>query len=79
MRANGLKATVMVGENETVGAHNHARTMPREIDNAVLNGVFVCIEVAVGQLKALGLHLLIHSLWKIIERPHAFVGMQRSC
>jgi len=78
MATNSLEAAMMVGKDQSVGRNHHARAIAREVDNSVLNGVFALIDVGVWQFKALGLHLLVHCLWQIVQRPHAFVGLCRA-
>ena len=72
--SDGLETAVVVGENESVGTDNHARTVARKADNAVLDGVVIVVKCAIGQRKTLAFHLIKDSLWQVIKRPHALIG-----
>ena len=77
MGANGLEATVVVGEDQSVGRDDHARAVAREVDDGLHDGVVGLVELFVGQFVALGLHLLVDGLWQVVEHPHALVGVSR--
>ena len=78
MSTNGLKTAMMVGKYQSVGRNHHARTIAREVNDSVFNGIFTLIDVGVWQFKAFGLHLLVHCLRQIVQCPHAFVGLCRN-
>ena len=69
----GLKTTVMVRENESIGADNHARTEARKVHNAVLYGIIVVVKCTIRQCKSLAFHLIKDCSWEVIKRPHAFI------
>ena len=78
VRTDSLEATVVVGEDESVGRHYDARAVTREVDNGVLDGVLALVELVVRRSEAIALHLLVNRLRQVVERPHAFVGMSGS-
>ena len=75
MRTDGLKTTVVVGQHESVGRYDNARAVAREVDNRLHDGVFALVQLLVGSRESVSLHLLVHCMWQVVERPHAFVGM----
>ncbi len=50
----------------------------REVYDSVLDGVIAPVELVVRGREAVALHLLIHRLRQVVERPHAFVSMSGS-
>ena len=68
-------ATVMVGEDESVGRNDHSRAVAREVYYGVHDGIIALVELVVGGGEAITLHLLIDSLRQIVECPHTFIGM----
>ncbi len=77
MRADGLKAAVVIGEDQSVRTHNHSGTVAGEVDDTVLQRLFPFVERAVRHEKAFGFHLVVDGLRQIVECPHAFVSMCR--
>ena len=72
--ADGLEATVVIGEDEAVGRNHDARAIAREVDDIVLDGIGVAVECRLRQCKAVALHGFIHLCGQVVECPHAFVG-----
>ena len=75
MRTDGFKTTVVVGQHESVGRYDNARAVAREVDNRLHDGVFALVQLLVWSRESVRLHLLVHCVWQVVERPHAFVGM----
>ena len=75
MRTDGLETTVVVGQHQSVGRYDNARAVAREVDNRLHDGVFALVQLLVGSRESVSLHLLVHCVWQVVERPHAFVGM----
>ena len=75
MRTDGLKTTVVVGQHESVGRYDNARAVAREVDNRLHDGVLALVQLLVWSRESVRLHLLVHCVWQVVERPHAFVGM----
>ena len=72
---DGPEATVVVGEHKPVGRYDHAGAETPEVEHHVLDSVGARVEAVVGHGEAVTLHLVVDSLWQVVERPHAFVGM----
>lgn len=70
-----LKTAVMVGEYKAVGRYNHARAEAAKEHYRVLDGVLAAINVVVRKTETVRFHLVVNSLWQVVERPHSFVSM----
>ena len=74
---NSIKAAVVVGEYQSVGADNYTRTIASKVDNSILDGIVTLIELFWRQLESILLHLLKNGRRQVIQCPHALVGLCR--
>ena len=75
MRADSLETTVVIGEHQSIGRYNDTRTIAREIDYCMHDGIVGLIKFFIRQTITIALHLLIDSIGQVVKRPHALIGM----
>ncbi len=71
--SDGVESTVVVSEQQSVGRCHHASAESAETDDAVLQCRRIAIEARLWQLKSLRLHLAVHGIRQVVQRPHALV------
>jgi hypothetical protein len=73
MRADGLKATVMVGKHKSIGRYDNTRAIASEVYHAILDGIFALVQSTIRELVVFLLHGLINGIWQVIQCPHALI------
>ena len=77
MASDGLKAAVVIGEYQSIGRYDHSRAIAAEVDHRIFHRMLALIKIGIGKSEPLVLHLLIHGLGQVVERPHTLIGLSR--
>ena len=72
---DGIKAAVVIGKHQSVRRHDNTRAETTEVDNGIFHGIVGLIQLILGQLEAILLHLIVDGIRQIIKRPHTLIGM----